>query len=654
MVGRSLSTKWSHSIGWKQQLSARVPHLILLARAVLATTMLVAFVSCAPNINSNVPILPKETLVSKAQPTPDTRYLNLKQEFDAQESRDVLVRTTLEKRLGEWEEFVSKIVKQGNSSTEDWIAPDCRATSVNRSEFVNTFPGNRVRVARWRPGREVPKFSGRQAVGKSMLTCLQPWIACSDFFIEIQLFKIRIDANICTADLLVEVYGLPDTSMGRGATALWQTEWRIGSIIDDLKLIKLVVRGQEELVNYTPGGRLLADSTAWILNDCPCYKDDLAFGLDHWARRIPGLDISGNNGLAVCDINHDGLDDIYVCQPHGMPNLLFFQNPDGSVDEVGETLAVNILDDSRAALFVDLDNDRRQDLVISTDEAVILMSQKRDGRFQLEHRLTIGRDGGHLSTADFDQDGDLDLFVCKYFPIEKSDEVLAGVESVANSQNGGRNILFRNDEAWKFVDATEQVGLGRDNLLNSRSAVWCDFDLDGDQDLYVTNEFNRDTLFENQNGWFSDVTESKKMVRRARHRSVSVGEFNQDGKPDLFVSSNVPLETFRSIGKVETAELKETAAALQSNSLIWFSRKRNQYRSYTFPAPIFSAQSVNGSAVADLNNDTNDDLLLTNGGITRTRGNFDEMAIRKLFEGTNSTSEIGFPQAVKEGKPTIG
>src|SRR5207249_2283795 len=109
-----------------------------------------------------------------------------------------------------------------------------------------------------------------------------------------------------------------------------------------------------------------------------------------------------------------------------------------------------------------------------------------------------------LSAADYDLDGDLDLYVCAY----KRDDLVeqSGVLSIDASadflyhdaNDGAPNVLFRSrGRGFEFADATAEVGLDENNHRYSFASSWEDFDLDGDPDLYVANDFGRNNLYRN-------------------------------------------------------------------------------------------------------------------------------------------------------------
>lgn len=132
--------------------------------------------------------------------------------------------------------------------------------------------------------------------------------------------------------------------------------------------------------------------------------------------------------------------------------------------------------------------------------------------------------------ADFDNDGDLDLFV---------------------GFRGRANRLYRND-AGRFIDVAEQVGLA--DAIDTRAAAWGDFDGDGHLDLYVgftrrANTPNRLYRNEGDGRRFTDVAASRQLVSTGETRQTSWVDFDRDGDMDLFVAfRDAPNALFRNDG----------------------------------------------------------------------------------------------------------
>ncbi len=589
------------------------------------------------------PINTEALLGYDQQPQPVVDRPELYDGLEASAGEDAKIIGQLNSIIFRLEKNIAAIVDGNEVSQPAWLSKQFAGAGVNRDGFQPRFSDDQIDVVRWKASPSAPVLKGPNSFEDFVRNALASWIGKSDFRINLKIYESKFEPDQVVAKMIVEAFGRGKTDDGKGAigvqsTSIWKTKWTKQE--GQLQLENIQVQAQEEIAATIPGGQLMRDCTASILKRCDSLPNQLAYGLDQWSRRIPGIDIVGNQGVAVGDINRDGLDDIYVCQPHGLPNLLLVQNPDGTADEVGSQSGVDILDESHAALMIDVDNDGDQDLILSTDEHLVLLSNKGDTTYQLEHSMILGANAQSISAADFDQDGDLDLFLCKFQAVNRQNDLLMFPENINEANDGGRNILLRNDEGWKFTDVTEQVGITTNNRFYSRAANWVDFDFDGDCDLYVTNEFSHDQLFENQDGWFSELSDELGLTISARHRSVSVGEFNQDGRFDFFVATDAPLSALRELndGLDGRHAFHEN---LISENQIWFSGPPGkQFAPFFLRAPIFSSESAFGSTTADLNNDGLDDVVVTNGFLSRSSSEeVDQIFFENAFSETSADSD---------------
>jgi hypothetical protein len=101
---------------------------------------------------------------------------------------------------------------------------------------------------------------------------------------------------------------------------------------------------------------IFVDVTSEALGQTESYRNQMLRGVDHWRTVLDGacsIDVYGNNGLAAGDIDNDGFDDLYICQPAGLPNRLYHNRGDGTFEDITETAGVGVLDATACALFAE-------------------------------------------------------------------------------------------------------------------------------------------------------------------------------------------------------------------------------------------------------------------------------------------------------------
>ena len=257
---------------------------------------------------------------------------------------------------------------------------------------------------------------------------------------------------------------------------------------------------------------LFRDITAELFGSCDSFREQMLRGIPYWRARLDsasGIDIYGNNGIAVGDIDNDGVDEVYVCQPGGLPNRIY-KLRDGRMIDITEHAGVGLLDDTSCALFVDLRNSGHQDLVVLRAAGPLLYLNHGDGRFALRpdafhFRAAAQGSFTGMSAADYDRDGRVDLYLCTYTYFQSEDQYRYPVP-YHDARNGPPNFLFHNrlapDGSGTFEDVTEASGLNENNDRYSFAPAWCDYDGDGWPDLYVANDFGRNNLYKNGGGRF--------------------------------------------------------------------------------------------------------------------------------------------------------
>ena len=132
---------------------------------------------------------------------------------------------------------------------------------------------------------------------------------------------------------------------------------------------------------------IYVDITAGTLSGNSSYSAQLLHGTDYWRTVLDGacgIDIYGHNGVSVADIDNDGFDDLYVCQPAGLPNRLYRNRGDGTFEDITEASGLGILENTACALFADFDNDGRQDVVLVRTNGPLLFLNEGNGKFRLK------------------------------------------------------------------------------------------------------------------------------------------------------------------------------------------------------------------------------------------------------------------------------
>jgi tetratricopeptide (TPR) repeat protein/thiol-disulfide isomerase/thioredoxin len=268
-------------------------------------------------------------------------------------------------------------------------------------------------------------------------------------------------------------------------------------------------------------------------------------GIDHWRTALDaasGIDVYGNHGVAVGDIDGSGFDSIYVSQPSGLPNRLFRNRGDGTFEDITERSGTGILDGTASALFVDLLNRGRQDLVVVRSGGPLLFSNLGDGRFEVKpdaFHFAQPPQGTFTSAAaaDYNHDGLLDLYFCVYSYYEGLNQYQFPAPYY-DAQNGPPNFLFRNRGDGTFEDVTAASGMGQNNNRFSFAAEWCDYDNDGWPDLYVANDFGRKNLYHNnRDGSFADVAAAQGVEDYGPGMSTCWFDYDNDGRQDLYVAN---------------------------------------------------------------------------------------------------------------------
>ncbi len=523
---------------------------------------------------------------------------------------------------------------------DEYLKIERAASAVPLPDLVKPAPGE--------AGMAGLKHRGADGLVQAMRLAFAPFKNAADLHFKGKVFKVLKTADGVLTRQYVSVSGnKPSEAKSPGKIELHAT-WDIGWLPGEdgakprMRWIRLVEFEQTE--SHQRGGALFADCTKSVLGGNPVYADQFLRGMNHWFDRIQdnGSDVlRAHPGLAIGDVNGDGLDDLYVCQETGLPNRLLIQNENGTAREESAQWGVDWLQSSRSALLVDLDNDQDQDLVIAILGGVVVAENDGQGKFHLRKVLETENDVMSLSAVDYDMDGRLDIYACVYYKNKSlgngARAAVASAEvgfSVHDANNGGHNVLFQNQTpasgAWSFVNVTKDVGLDVNNHRYSLAASWDDFDNDGDQDLYVANDYGRDHLYRNDPSdtagdksgrKFVDISDEAHVEDSATGMSTSWADYDRDGWMDVFIanmwSSAGNRIAFQDQFQTDaTPEAKQRFQRVARGNTLLRNQGDGTFADHSAPAGIEMGRWAWGTNFVDLNNDGWEDVVVANGYIT--------------------------------------
>lgn len=465
-----------------------------------------------------------------------------------------------------------------------------------------------------------------------------PLAGATDLRFEPKVFQVQQGTDSFTTQQYIAISGITESGVIEHH-ATWRTRWLKGPDDSPPLLASLEVSDLEQVKTSTPGRTLFSDCTQSVLGANDSFQKQIGRGYGHWLNRIQDSQYFfwlGIPGVALGDVNGDGLDDLYLCQEDGLPNRLYLQNLDGTLRDAPEDAGVNWLEGSRSALLVDLDNDGDQDLAVAIIGGIVLAANLGNGQFEYRTLLPTADDLMSLSAADYDGDGFLDLYVCSYFqngsdgPQSRSRGMSGGAFVYHDSNSGGPNSLFRNEtkaNEFNFRDVTTETGLNQNNLRWSLAASWEDYDNDGDQDLYVANDFGRNNLFRNDAGsgpggrTFIDVAAESGVEDSASGMAVSWGDYNRDGQMDVYVSNMFSAAgnriTFQQQFKPgATQDVRSRLQRFARGSTLMKARENGPFEDVSESTGVAMGRWAWGNSFVDINNDGWQDIVVANGNIT--------------------------------------
>ncbi len=442
------------------------------------------------------------------------------------------------KLLEEWSRFL-RTNPPAIAAMGKFVALSIQSTGFRASRESSLRPGDPITVVRREFGSEL--FSGRERFLEEIeeyLAALKR-VETADF--EIYECRQVIDSPLTVeARIRYDFVGLRGDDVREERIGSWLTQWSRDAT-GAWRALKWNPEGESV---SRAAGPVFVDITSHVLGHTDSYQKQLLPGADYWRTVIDGavgVDVYANNGVAVGDFDNDGRDDLYICQPSGLPNRLYRNRGDGTFEDVTEKSGVGVLDFTVCALFADFENSGLQDLLVVCATGPLLFRNQGNGRFSLKQdafRFARTPQGAftHAAAADYDRDGRLDLYFCLYSYYQGLDQYRYPVPYF-DARNGPPNYLFHNEGNGVFQDRTEAAGLNIDNDRYSFACSWGDCNGDLWPDLYVVNDFGRNNLYRNnRDGTFAAISAEAKVDEAGAGMSACWLDFDNDGKQDIYAA----------------------------------------------------------------------------------------------------------------------
>ena len=341
-------------------------------------------------------------------------------------------------------------------------------------------------------------------------------------------------------------------------------------------------------------------------------------------------------GVAIGDLNGDGRQDLFFTANQGA-NRLYLNRGDWWFDDVTEAAGVGGRRAwSTGVSLADVNGDGRLDIYVANsgeiegddrqNELYINQGTDADGVPTFaEQAAAYGLDdtgySTHAAFFDYDRDGDLDLYLLNnaFTPVTKFD-IREDLRAVRNEDGGDK--LYQNQGDGSFVDVTEAAGIYSSEIGFGLGVSVGDVNRDGWPDMFISNDFfERDYLYlNNQDGTFREVLTEQMPHTSLSSMGADVGDINNDGWPDLFVTDMLPemdrrLKTTTSFETWDEYQLRVRNGYYHQvmRNMMQLNNGNGTFSDVSEMAGVSATDWSWGALIADFDLDGHKDLFVANG-----------------------------------------
>ncbi len=335
-------------------------------------------------------------------------------------------------------------------------------------------------------------------------------------------------------------------------------------------------------------------------------------------------------GVAIGDINNDGLDDVYFAS-NLEANKLYLNKGQLKFEDITDKAGVAGQGFwSTGVSMVDINADGFLDIYVCysgeiaggkrTNELYINNGNLTFSEKASEYGLADDGFTTHASFFDYDQDGDLDCFILNNSYTDPQRIQVVSRDRFNYGAPGG-DRLYRN-EGGKFVDVTKESGIFSGEIDFGRGVSTGDVNNDGYLDIYVSNDFwERDYLYINQkDGTFKEELTDRFGYISANSMGADIADINNDGFLDIFSTDMLPASNKRLKSAINLEEYFLEDMKMKSTYFFQFVQNGLQlnngdgtFKEIARYAGVDATDWSWGSLIADFNNDGNKDIFVSNG-----------------------------------------